>query len=156
MWTAVLRAFVRFVCAVSVTCMIANFAHAADPLPVKEELRASAEPPAYMPPYIRPIETTKPKAKRVVDKKFIIMSALVMGTTIADIETTQHCLGNGTCRELNPLIPHSRAGMYAVNLPINALAMYVSYRLKAGGHRTWWIAPIAISGAHGVGAGFVF
>ena len=84
------------------------------------------------------------------------MSALAMGLTIADIETTQHCLGDGTCRELNPLIPHSRAGMYAVNIPVNAVAMYLSYRLKAGGHKTWWIAPIAISGVHGVGAGFVF
>lgn len=156
MWTAVSRAFVRFVCVIVFTLAIVSVAFAADPLPVKQELRASAEPPTYMASYIRPIEAAQPKAKRVVDAKFVGMSALVMGTTIADIETTQHCLGNGTCRELNPMIPHSRAGMYAVNLPINALAMYVSYRLKAGGHKTWWIAPIAISGAHGIGAGFVF
>lgn len=156
MWTAVWRAFARFVCVVFAAFMMPGSAFAADPLPVKQELRASAEPPAYMAPYIRPIEPAKSKARRVVDAKFVGMSALVMGTTIADIETTQHCLGNGTCRELNPLIPHSRAGMYAVNIPINALAMYVSYRLKAGGHKTWWIAPLAISGAHGVGAGFVF
>jgi hypothetical protein len=79
-----------------------------------------------------------------------------MATTIADIEATQHCLGNGSCRELNPLMPHSHAGMYAVNIPINAAAMYLSYRLKASGRRSWWIAPLAISGAHAIGAGFVF
>jgi hypothetical protein len=154
MWTARLRSSVLLVGVSAFTLVFALSAFAADPVPLKQELRASVEAPAYMAPYIRPIEAAKPK--RTIDAKFIGMSALVMGTTIADIETTQHCLGNGTCRELNPMIPHSRAGMYAVNLPINALAMYVSYRLKASGHKTWWIAPIAISGAHGVGAGFVF
>jgi hypothetical protein len=93
---------------------------------------------------------------RVLDKKFVGMSVLAMGLTIADIESTQSCLRTGKCHELNPTLPHSHLGMYAVNVPINSAAMYLSYRLKASGHRSWWLAPVVISSAHGVGAVFTF
>jgi len=158
MWTAVVCAAFRVACVALFALVFLSITSAQEhPATTKSQLLASADAPSYTASYlIRPIEPAKPKPKPVADAKFIGMSALAMGLTIADIETTQHCLGNGTCRELNPMIPHSRAGMYAVNIPINALAMYVSYRLKAGGHKTWWIAPIAISGAHAVGTGFVF
>ncbi len=158
MWTAVRCAAPRFACAVVFALLFVSISPAQKLAAAPQrQLLASAAAPSYSAAYlVRPIEPVKPKPKRVADAKFIGMSALAMGLTIADIETTQHCLGNGTCQELNPLMPHSRAGMYAVNVPINALAMYLSYRLKAAGHKTWWIAPIAISGAHGVGAGFVF
>jgi hypothetical protein len=155
MWTALLRVVVRIAC-ILVFVFFATFAFAADPVPPSQQLRASADAPVYVAPYMRPIQQQKAKPTRVIDKKFVGMSALVMGFTIADIETTQHCLSNGTCKELNPSMPHSRAGMYAVNIPVNAFAMYLSYRLKASGHKTWWIAPIAVSGAHAVGAGFTF
>jgi hypothetical protein len=80
----------------------------------------------------------------------------MMGLTIADLERTQACLSHHTCQELNPMLPTSRAGMYAVNLPINAASMYLAYRLKAGGHRTWWIAPMLSTAGHGVGVAFRF
>jgi hypothetical protein len=153
MWTVRLRSSVLLMGVLAFT-LLTSAAFAADP--AKATFRASADAPSYVAPYIRPIEPRKPHTEHVVDAKFVGMSALAMGLTVADIESTQHCLRNGTCRELNPLMPHSRLGMYAVNVPVNALAMFVSYRLKAGGHKTWWIAPIAISGAHAVGAGFVF
>jgi hypothetical protein len=158
MFSARLRA-VRVACILAMIVLIASFVMAADPVPAAKSqfvLSAAAEPPAYVPAYVRPVETKKWKNKRVVDKKFIGMNALAMGLTVADIESTQHCLGNHTCRELNPLMPHSRAGMYAVNVPVNLGLMYVSYRLKASGRKTWWIAPLAISGSHAVGAGFIF
>jgi hypothetical protein len=156
MWTALLRVIAPIACILVFLLIGFTLAFAADPVPQSQQLRASTDVPPYVAPYMRPIkmETTKPS--RVVDRKFVGMSALVLGLTVADIETTQHCLSNSTCKELNPLMPHSRAGMYAVNIPINAAAMYLSYRLKASGHKTWWIAPIAISGAHAVGAGFTF
>lgn len=127
-------------------------------------LSASAEPSPYAGPIesLRPIEnvqpvvTERPNWKTVVDKKFVAVHAIAMGFTIADIERTQHCLGNGTCRELNPMLPLSRAGMYAVNVPINLAATYLSYRLKASGRKTWWIAPVAIGASHGVGFAFQF
>lgn len=96
------------------------------------------------------------KQQRVIDKKFIAMSVALMGLTISDIEKTQHCLDRGTCVEMNPMLPHSRAGMYAVNLPINAAAMYLGYRLKASGHKTWWLAPMVETAGHLVGTGFRF
>jgi hypothetical protein len=139
---------------------IATFTLAADPASVSDPhllLAARAEPPSYTPAYLKPIEPVQPQStKRVIDKKFIAMSALAMGFTIADIERTQSCLGSHTCEELNPMLPHSRAGMYAVNVPLNAGLMYLSYRFKASGKKKWWIAPIAIAGSHLVGAGFRF
>jgi len=149
----------------AIIILIAACAFAADPdspqsssptPTLAAQLRASAAPPAYVAPYMRPVVINEAKSTRVVDKKFIGMSALAMGLTIADIENTQHCLNQGTCRELNPMMPRSRAGMYAVNLPVNAGLMYLSYRLKASGKKTWWIAPLAISGSHAIGAGFMF
>jgi hypothetical protein len=156
MWIAGLGTLPRFACVFFLALIFVSFAFAANRIPPNQQLQSSADSASNTAPYMRPIEQEKTKHRRVADKKFIGVSALAMGLTIADIETTQHCLGNGTCKELNPLMPHSRAGMYAVNVPVNALAIYMSYRLKANGHRTWWIAPIAISGAHGVGAGFIF
>jgi hypothetical protein len=157
MWTVVRRAVFGSACVLVFVFVFMSVASAQVPEAPEPQLRASIDVSAFNAAYlIRPIQPLKPKPQHVADAKFISMSALAMGLTIADIESTQHCLGDGTCRELNPLMPHSRAGMYAVNIPVNALLMYVSYRLKAGGHKTWWIAPLAISGAHGVGAGFVF
>ena len=136
------------------------FALAADPASAPDQsvlIAAKAEPPAYTPAYIKPIEQVQAQTpKRVVDKKFIAMSALAMGLTIADIERTQSCLGSHTCQELNPTLPRSRAGMYAVNVPLNAGLMYLSYRFKSSGKKKWWIAPIAIAGSHLVGAGLRF
>ena len=153
---------VRFACALATFLFIAMFALAADPASAPEPsvlLAAKAEPPApaYTPAYVKPIEQVQAQTpKRVVDKKFIAMSALAMGLTIADIERTQSCLGSHTCQELNPTLPRSRAGMYAVNVPLNAGLMYLSYRFKSSGKKKWWIAPIAIAGSHLVGAGLRF
>lgn len=96
------------------------------------------------------------KSARVVDAKFVTMSALLMGLTISDLEKTQHCLAAHTCVEMNPMLPHSRAGMYAVNVPINAATMYLAYRLKSAGRRSWWIAPVLETAGHLVGTGVRF
>ncbi|MGZ4816764.1 MAG: hypothetical protein ACXVZV_15215 [Terriglobales bacterium] len=90
--------------------------------------------------------------KRTVDRKFVITSVLLMGLTIADMERTQHCLGQHTCVEMNPMLPRSRAGMYAVNIPMNAAAMYLGYRLKSAGRKSWLIAPSLMTAGHLVGA----
>ncbi|HWR14414.1 MAG TPA: hypothetical protein VN577_06280 [Terriglobales bacterium] len=141
----------RGVGAVVVLCA-ATLAFAGDPERGADLFRV--EPMPYVAPVERFLE--RPTKPRVIDKKFVALHALAMGLTIADIERTQSCLGNRTCRELNPLSPVSRTGMYAVNVPLNAGLMYLSYRLKASGKRTWWIVPAVISGAHGVGVGFEF
>ena len=129
---------------------------------------AAAEPPSAPEPQIQtamafvpvvPIQRPAERAfqpRRVVDTRFVSLNALALGLTVADIEVTQHCLARRTCHELNSLLPHSRVGMYAVNLPVNVGAMYLGYRLKKSGRRTWWIAPAIVSGSHGVGAAFTF
>jgi hypothetical protein len=101
-------------------------------------------------------ESELPQRPQVLDKKFVFASALVMGLTISDLERTQHCLHRGTCIEMNPMLPHSRAGMYAVNIPINAATMWLGYRMKAQGRRTWWIAPALVAAGHGIGTAFRF
>jgi hypothetical protein len=90
---------------------------------------------------------------KVMDKKFIALGALVFGLTTMDMEFTQHCLHRHTCVELNPTLPHSRFGMYAVNTPINLGVMYFSYRRRAAGKWGWWVAPMVDIGSHTVGVG---
>lgn len=100
------------------------------------------------------IETLDEKPRRkVIDRNFLLLGALTFGLTAADIELTQHCLKEKTCVELNPTLPHSRWGMYAVNTPVNLAVMYFSYRRKASGKGGWWIAPLVDAGIHGVGIG---
>ena len=148
------RALCALVFALATIAIHAQLATAPPPAPSRTLLAEKATP-AYTPAYVVAI-TKLPEHHPVADKKFIAMSALTMGLTVADIERTQHCLGEKTCQELNPMLPHSRAGMYAVNLPINAAAMFLSYHLKESGHKTWWIAPLVVSGSHAVGAGIRF
>jgi hypothetical protein len=96
----------------------------------------------------------KPPAKaKLLDGKSIALGVAVFGLTSMDLEFTQHCLHEGTCRELNPVLPHSRLGMYAVNTPVNLAVMYFSLRRRAAGKRSWWVSPIVDIGSHMVGVG---
>jgi len=90
-------------------------------------------------------------AKKVFDKKFAFLAVLATGLTVADYEMTQRCLARHSCVEADPLLPHSRAGMYATNIPLNAALFYWAYRRKAGGKRLWWLPPMAIIASHAVG-----
>ncbi len=87
------------------------------------------------------------------DRKFVLLSGLAMGLTIADFEMTQRCLAQRSCAEANPLMPASRAGMYASNVPLNMALLYWSYRRKAAGKRFWWVPPLMIIGSHAAGVG---
>jgi hypothetical protein len=99
-----------------------------------------------------------PPRPKVLDKKFITLGALVFGLTAMDMEFTQHCLQRHTCVELDPTLPHSRWGMYAVNTPVNAAVMYLAYKRRATGKWGWWLAPLIDIGAHlgGVGSNIRF
>ena len=92
----------------------------------------------------------KPK-KKVFDKKFALLAVVATGLTVADYEMTQRCLARRTCVEADPLLPRSRAGMYATNIPLNAALFYWAYRRKSGGKRLWWLPPMAIIASHAVG-----
>ena len=91
--------------------------------------------------------------KKVIDKKFLVLTSIATGLTIMDFEMTQHCLGNRTCVESDPLMPTSRAGMYASSAPVNAALYYWSYRMKAKGKRLWWLPTAAAIASHAVGVG---
>ncbi len=133
----------------------AVFCHAQEPLP-DAPIPASMIT-SRMTPQVRPVMATNTaKSTRVVDTKFVVASVTLMALTIADLEKTQHCLANHSCVEMNPMLPHSRAGMYAVNLPINAATMYLAYRMKSQGRRTWWILPGLNAAGHLVGTAFQF
>jgi len=91
--------------------------------------------------------------KKVVDKKFLALTGIATALTVMDFEMTQHCLGNHTCAESDPLMPTSRAGMYASSAPVNAALYYWSYRWKKQGKRLWWVPTVAAIASHAVGVG---
>jgi hypothetical protein len=94
-----------------------------------------------------------PSRPKVIDRKFIALSALILGLTAMDIEMTQSCMRSGVCVELNPTLPHSRAGMYAVNSATNLGVIYLAFRRRDHGKKDWWIAPLIDIGAHAGGIG---
>lgn len=102
---------------------------------------------------IAPAAPVERPQRKVIDGKFIALSALVAGLTAADVELTQHCLNARTCYEMNPSLPRSRWGQYAVNSVTNAAVMYFAYRRRATGKWGWWVAPVVDIGAHGAGIG---
>ena len=126
--------------------------------------RAQELPEAPAPVPVLLTQATRPslasvsdeRPARVMDRKFVAMSVALMAVTVSDLERTQHCLALGTCTELNPMLPHSRAGMYAVNVPINAGTMYLAYKMKAAGWKMWWVAPALNIAGHAVGTGIRF
>ena len=93
------------------------------------------------------------ETKKVIDKKFLVLAGLSSALTVADFELTQSCIAGHRCIESDPLMPSSRAGMYASSMPVNAGLTYLSYRLKAKGKRYWWVPMVAIAASHAVGVG---
>jgi hypothetical protein len=90
---------------------------------------------------------------KIADRTFITVGALVFGLTAMDMEFTQYCLQRHTCVELDPALPQSHFGMYAVNTPVNVAAMYYAYHRRAAGRRWWWLAPAVAIGSHAAGVG---
>jgi hypothetical protein len=106
------------------------------------------------PEFAAVVAVAAPEARpKVWDKKFIALGAVVFALTAADVELTQHCLQAKTCYEMNPTLPDSRWGQYAVNTVTNLGVMYFSYWRRKAGKWGWWIAPVADMGAHGAGIG---
>lgn len=73
--------------------------------------------------------------------------------TVADVESTQHCLHAGTCREGNPLMSSKRAGAYAVSLSLTGIETVFSENQRKHGHKYWWIVPL-LGGSIHTGAAF--
>lgn len=54
--------------------------------------------------------------------------------TVLDIESAQHCIHTGGCREGNPIMGQTRAQQYGVAIPITGIVYYLSVREKQHGH----------------------
>jgi hypothetical protein len=68
--------------------------------------------------------------RKIFDKKFWLATAVVVGTTVLDIEMTARCVRSHTCVERNPLWGRnpSRAKMYGIK---GSLAGFTIWS-------TWW------------------
>jgi hypothetical protein len=65
----------------------------------------------------------------------IAVSALLIGTTVFDIEGTDHCLALHSCREQNPIEPNKvdRPWQYATGMSVNAVGIASIGYLKRRG-----------------------
>ncbi|HVN20763.1 MAG TPA: hypothetical protein VMU05_18390 [Dongiaceae bacterium] len=120
--------------------------------PYDSTVASSSKPASTL---VRPaelsIQDSKSKPPRVVDRQFLLLSALNFGAMIADIEMTQYKL-SPTVREGNPLFGShpSREMMYEMSLPVVFATTMWSRQLKknAPHSKRWMIVPIVGASVH--------
>lgn len=94
--------------------------------------------------------------KKVADTKFWVMTGMMIGATVYDVESTyfalNHCPPGKKCSEGNPMmrpfINPGRFSAYSIQGSIAVVEGYLSYRLKKKGNKFWLFPPLAISAAH--------
>lgn len=150
---------ISFLLLLTLTVFCASLTHA-QALPDAPSTVVNGDTLEVVPPMIQPrsVRPGKPQIadatdRKVIDRKFMLLGGLVLATTTADMELTQHCQNQGTCVELNPTIPRARWAKHAVNAPTNIAVMYWAYRWKKQGKRLWWVPPLIDIGAHVAGVG---
>ncbi len=104
-------------------------------------------------PRERGIEVRSPQR---IGKRFWVPWAIGVGLMLADAEMSVRCSRNPACQEGNPLLGEkpSRARVYAVKVPITALAFYLSQkwkRDKKGETWGWWAMPAIVIAANSAG-----
>ena len=69
---------------------------------------------------------------KVLDKKFWLATLVIVGTTLLDVESTAHCVGNHTCAEGNPIYGKhpTRARMYAIKAPLAGFTIWATWSTK--------------------------
>src|SRR5271165_5366162 len=74
--------------------------------------------------------------------------AVLLGGTIADIQTTSACLKRHTCSEANPILGKHPSGaeMYAIAMPLDALLFYVAVDRKKQGKGLLPFAALYVTG----------
>ena len=89
---------------------------------------------------------------RTVDSRFILLQTLSAVALVADVETTVRDLQGSNSVELNPLFGQhpTRARLYGINVPLNLISLYVSYRYKKREPqgRAWKIGPALFIAVH--------
>lgn len=116
------------------------------PSPQREtaNLIQPAQPPAFS--FVEAAK--KPTPPKVVNREFMVHSALTGALMIADFETAlsaQH--NNPTLRESDPIFgAHpSHLRMYATAVPIEAANAFLAYELKKHGHTKLWRVPFFVA-----------
>jgi len=114
---------------------------------------AYSSPPSPVPALSSAGFTRTPAVRRsrTFDAKYAWTNGLQFSLAFADIESTQRCIDEHTCREGNPLMPSSQAGKFSVSLGIAAFTAVASYRLKKLRSKGWWVAPAVGIAGHAVG-----
>jgi hypothetical protein len=88
-------------------------------------------------------------SSRASQIEFWSLQGIMLGTTIAAINTTHNCLQAGSCTAI-PDFLQSRTALYNVGLPMAAGCAILSYEMKKHGSR-WWFLPSAVAtGAAGL------
>jgi hypothetical protein len=91
------------------------------------------------------------RSPRFFDARYFWLNSLHLTLAVSDIEMTQHCIDEHTCKEANPLMPSSQAGKIGVNLGLVTYTAASSYWLRKRKSRVWWLGPTVGVAAHTVG-----
>lgn len=91
------------------------------------------------------------QSPRFFDARYFWLNSLHLTLAVSDIEMTQHCIDEHTCKEANPLMPSSQAGKIGVNLGLVSYTAASSYWLRKHKSKAWWLGPTVGVAAHTVG-----
>jgi hypothetical protein len=73
-----------------------------------------------------------------------------------DVAVTQRLIATHEYGEGNPLMPSSRSAQMGVDFALVGYGSFVSYKMKKGGSREWWIMPMIGVATHSVGVSIGF
>ena len=98
-------------------------------------------------------ERAPERRQRTVDRQFILLHALSTMALIADLETTARAVeGLPRATEVNPLFGQhpTRARLYGIGVPLDALTIYVSYHYKKTEPKrsVWKVGPALSIAVH--------
>ena len=84
------------------------------------------------PCFSQDLQKMKQYKVKVFDKKFWFATAVIVGTTILDTESTYRCTRNHTCREGNPIYGRfpRRGRLYGIHSPAAAFTIWGTWYLK--------------------------
>jgi hypothetical protein len=83
-----------------------------------------------------------PAAVQLSSTESVVITSLLFGSSIANVELTTRCLQNGACTTV-PSALRSRGKLYAVALPADVGITALGYYLKRA-HHSWWFVPAAL------------
>jgi hypothetical protein len=113
---------------------------------VSEPLPAASPSSGFV---LRP--PASPVHTRVLDRSYFAVNALHLGMALFDVEMTQHCEAQHTCREANPIMPSSQAGQLSVSLGFFAYSATGSYFFKKHDRKSWWLPTTMGTTFHAIG-----